>query len=84
VRISRFGWVLLALAVAAVAVTPFAPKVGIGLAMLLAVILLAGLAEGLGGGSDSHGGHEAWARTDAERRREVRHGPGQGPGPGGV
>jgi hypothetical protein len=80
-RVSRFGWVLLGLAIAAVAVTPFAPTVGIGLAILLALVLLVGFAEGLGGG---HQGHEAFAQTDADRRREARHGTSQGPGPGGV
>ena len=79
-RITRIGWALIGYAACAVVVTVFAPIAGAVMFGVLALALLLGLAEGLGGGSDAHGGHEAWARTDADRRREARHGPG----PGGV
>ena len=80
-RVSRLGWTLIALAVATVVVTLISPGVGFALAIVLALVLLIGLAEGLGG---AHAGHESLAATDAERRREARTRPDQGPGPGGV
>lgn len=84
-RITKIGWTLIAFGVCAAVVTVFAPLAGEIMFGVLAVVLLVGLAEGLGGGSDSHQGHEAWAKTDTDRRRETRHRPGQGPpGPGGI
>jgi len=79
-RVTKIGWALIAFAACAAVVSLFAPTAGLVMAGVLAVALLLGLAEGMGGGSDSHQGHEAWAKTDSDRRREAR----QGPGPGGV
>jgi hypothetical protein len=84
VRVTKVGWLLIAFAAATAVVSIFEPTTGLVMAGVLAVAGLLLLAEGLGGGSDTHGGREEWAKTDADRRREVRHGPSQGPGPGGI
>jgi hypothetical protein len=73
-RVTKVGWALIAFAVCTAVVTAFAPFAGLVMAGVLAVVLLLALAEGMGGGSDSHQGHEAWAKTDTDRRREARQG----------
>ena len=74
-RVTKIGWVLIGLVCCAAVVTVFAPLAGEIMFGVLALVLLVALADGMGGGSDSHGGHEVWEKADADRRREARQGP---------
>ena len=69
-RLTLFGkGLLVALAVTAV-VSVIAPTAGLVMAIVLAVAGLIGLAEGFGG-TGAEAGHEAWAKTEADRKREA-------------
>ena len=60
---------LLAVVVTAV-VNVVVPDVGLVMAIVLVVTALFALAEGFGG-SGAEAGHEAWAKVEAERKREA-------------
>jgi hypothetical protein len=69
-RITKLGWVLIALLVATVVLAIVAPTAGLIAAIVLAVILLTVLSQGfLGEGSQSQV-HDAWAHVEVDRKRE--------------
>lgn len=70
-RLSGFGKLVIVLGVGAIVLTAFSPVAGIAVAVVVALLLLGALAEGMSGGSDGGQGHEAWARTDTDRKREA-------------
>jgi hypothetical protein len=69
-RLTRVGKGLAGFAAATAVVSVVAPTVGLVMAIVLAAVGLFALAEGVGS-SGPQAGHDAWARVEAERKREA-------------
>jgi hypothetical protein len=65
-RIGPFGWILIVAAVVTVVLNVVVPDVGIFAAIVLALLIFAAAAEGMGGFSEV-----LWDETMVERKRET-------------
>ena len=70
-RLTRVGKLLVVFVAVTAVVSVVAPTVGLVMAIVLAAIVLFGLAEGVGGAGSAEAGHDAWAQVEAERKREA-------------
>lgn len=69
-RLTLVGKGLLVALAATAVVSVIAPTAGLVMAIVLAVVGLIALAEGFGG-TGAEAGHEAWAKTEADRKQEA-------------
>jgi glyoxylate carboligase len=69
-RLTRVAKGLAVFVAATAVVSVVAPNAGLVMAIVLAAVTLFVLAEGVGS-SGPQAGHDAWARVETERKREV-------------